>query len=82
MLEKKESTTIVTYNEDGKAYFTGFFPETNDYIKQIESDYKVVGNIIFSSVEDGTRYLINKINISINKSRIIANLFIILKFYF
>lgn len=61
--EEEESTTIVTYKENGKAYFTGFFPETNDYVNQIESDYKVVGNIIFSSVEDGTRYLINRINI-------------------
>ena len=61
--QEEESTTIVTYKENGKAYFSGFFPEINDYVNQIESDYKVVGNIMFSSVEDGTRYLINKIDI-------------------
>lgn len=60
---EEESTIIVTYKENGKSYFTGFFPEINSYVNQIESDYKVVGNLIFSSVENGTRYLVKKIGI-------------------
>ena len=60
---EEESTTIVTYKENGKSYFTGFFPEINSYVNQIESDYKVVGNLLFSSVENGTRYLVNKFGI-------------------
>ena len=60
---EEESTIIVTYKDNGKAYFSGFFPETNGYVNQIESNYKVIGNMIFSSVEDGTRYLIKEIDI-------------------
>ena len=60
---EEESTIIVTYKDNGKAYFSGFFPETNGYVNQIESNYKVIGNMIISSVEDGTRYLIKKIDI-------------------
>ena len=60
---EEESTIIVTYKENGKSYFTGFFPEINSFVNQIESDYKVVGNLIFSSVENGTRYLVKKIGI-------------------
>ena len=60
---EEESTTIVTYKENGKSYFTGFFPEINSYVNQIESDYKVVGNLLFSSVENGTRYLVKKFGI-------------------
>ena len=63
---EEESTTIVTYKENGKSYFTGFFPEINSYVNQIESDYKVVGNLLFSSVENGTRYLVNKFGINPN----------------
>ena len=60
---EEESTIIVTYKDNGKAYLSGFFPETNGYVNQIESNYKVIGNMIISSVEDGTRYLIKKIDI-------------------
>ena len=60
---EEESTIIVTYKDNGKAYFSGFLPETNGYVNQIESNYKVIGNMIFSSVEDGTRYLIKEIDI-------------------
>ena len=60
---EEESTIIVTYKDNGKAYFSGFFPETNGYVNQIESNYKVIGNMLFSSVEDGTRYLIKEIDI-------------------
>ena len=60
---EEESTIIVTYKDNGKAYLSGFLPETNGYVNQIESNYKVIGNMIISSVEDGTRYLIKKIDI-------------------
>ena len=60
---EEESTIIVTYKDNGKAYLSGFLPETNGYVNQIESNYKVIGNMIFSSVEDGTRYLIKEIDI-------------------
>ena len=59
----EESTVITTYKENGKCYLSGFLPETNGYINQIESDYKVIGNMIISPVEDGTRYLIREFDI-------------------
>ena len=48
-----ESVAIATYNEDGTSYFTGFSPEVNGFAKQEEFNYKVVGNLIISSLNVG-----------------------------
>ena len=50
---KDKSIAITTYNENGKAYLTGFSPEVNGFVKQEELDYKVVGNLMISSLKVG-----------------------------
>ena len=50
---QKKSVAIATYNENGKSYFTGFSSEVNGFVKQEEFDYKVVGNLIISSLNSG-----------------------------
>ena len=42
----EESVAINTYTEDGKAYLTAYMPEINGYLNQMESDYKVIGNLL------------------------------------
>ena len=44
--------TVVTYQENGKALFTGVKPETGDYVLSSETIYKVVGNLMFGTVSD------------------------------
>ena len=51
--QEEESVAIITYNENGKAYLTGFSPDVNGYLKQMESDYKVYGNLMISSSKVG-----------------------------
>ena len=48
---KDKSIAITTYNENGKAYLTGFSPDVNGFVKQEELDYKVVGNLMISSLK-------------------------------
>ena len=64
---EEESVIIVTYDENGKAYFTGFAPEIDGYFTQAESNYKIIGDLKISSAEGDsntpTRYLVNRINI-------------------
>ena len=50
---KDKSIAITTYNENGKAYLTGFSPDVNGFVKQEELDYKVVGNLMISSLKGG-----------------------------
>ena len=44
--QEEESVAINTYTEDGKAYLTAYMPEINGYLNQMESDYKVIGNLL------------------------------------
>ena len=48
---QEESVAIATYNEDGTSYLTGFSSEVNGFVKQEEFNYKVVGNLIISSLK-------------------------------
>ena len=50
---QEESLAITTYNENGKAYLTGFSPDVNGFVKQEELDYKVIGNLMISSLKAG-----------------------------
>ena len=50
---QEESVAITTYNENGKAYLTGFSPDVNGFVKQEELDYKVIGNLMISSLKAG-----------------------------
>ena len=48
---QEESVAITTYEANGKAYLTGFSLDVNGFVKQEELDYKVVGNLIISSIK-------------------------------
>ena len=50
---QEESVAITTYNENGKAYLTGFSLDVNGFVKQEELDYKVIGNLMISSLKAG-----------------------------
>ena len=40
---------INTYKADGKSIFTGFVVEANDYMANVESTYKVIGDLMLES---------------------------------
>ena len=44
--QEEESVAINTYTEDGKSYLTAYMSEINGYLNQMESDYKVIGNLL------------------------------------
>ena len=45
--------SIQTYQKDGKAFFTGYLPDINDFIVKGESTYKVVGDLLFQKMPTG-----------------------------
>ena len=51
--------TIQTYQEDGKSIFTGYSLGANDYLTNMESTYKVVGNLMFQKT--GDRYFVTRL---------------------
>ena len=44
--QEEETVAINTYTEDGKSYLTAYMPELDGYLNQMESDYKVIGNLL------------------------------------
>ena len=44
--QEEESVAVNTYTEDGKSYLTAYMSEINGYLNQIESNYKVIGNLL------------------------------------
>ena len=44
--QEEESVGINTYTKDGKSYFTAYISELDGYLNQMESDYKVIGNLL------------------------------------
>ena len=50
-----ENVAVQTYQNDGKAFFTGgFAPEENGYETKAESTYKVIGNLMIQKMPAGT----------------------------
>ena len=49
----EQPTIIQTYQNDGKAYFTGFLVDINQYVLNAESTYKVIGNLLIQVIPDG-----------------------------
>ena len=43
--QEEESVAIKTYTEDGKSYLTAYMSEVDGYLNQMESNYKVIGNL-------------------------------------
>lgn len=56
--------TIQTYQEGGKCIFTGFSLGANDYLTNMESTYKVVGNLMFQKT--GDRYFATRLTYTPN----------------
>ena len=46
--QEEESVAINTYTEDGKSYLTAYMSEIDGYLNQMESDYKVIGNMLIA----------------------------------
>ena len=44
--------TIQTYEEDGKSIFTGFSPNSDSFMTNMESTYNVVGDLMFQKTGD------------------------------
>ena len=44
--QEEESVGISTYTKDGKSYLTVYISELDGYLNQMESDYKVIGNLL------------------------------------
>ena len=44
--QEEESVAVNTYTEDGKSYLTAYMSEINGYLNQMESSYKVIGNLL------------------------------------
>ena len=49
----EQATIIQTYQNDGKAYFTGYLMDINQYDSNAESTYKVIGNLLIQVIPDG-----------------------------
>ena len=68
--QDEESVGIQVYTEDGKSYLTAFLPDVDGYVTQLESDYKVVGNLLIGWMNAGadapTSYLALGIDIISN----------------
>ena len=65
--QEEESVAINTYTEDGKAYLTAYMSEIDGYLNQMESDYKVIGNMLIgwtkATSDSPAQYLAIEINI-------------------
>ena len=44
--QEEATVAINTYTEDGKSYLTAYMQELDGYLNQMESDYKVIGNLL------------------------------------
>ena len=65
--QEEESVAINTYTEDGKSYLTAYMSEFDGYLNQMESDYKVIGNMLIgwtkATSDSPAQYLAIEINI-------------------
>lgn len=52
--QEEESVGINTYTENGKSYLTAFLPDAGGYVNQLESNYKVVGDLLIGWMNDGS----------------------------
>ena len=57
-------TVIQTYQSDGKASFTGYLPDVDEFIKKGESTYKVIGDLLIQENmgENALKYLVARLS--------------------
>jgi hypothetical protein len=60
--------SVNTYQEDGKALFTGYTPDVNGYKANLESTYKVIGDLLIQIyyVNEDAQYITLRLNYSPN----------------
>ncbi len=61
--------SVNTYQSDGKALFTGYTPDVNGYMPNLESTYKVIGDLLIQKYylnEDEAQYLTFRLKYSPN----------------
>ena len=65
--QEEATVAINTYTEDGKSYLTAYMQELDGYLNQMESDYKVIGNMLIgwtkATSDSPAHYLAIEINI-------------------
>ena len=67
----EDKIAINTYKADGTAIFTGFLSETVGYMVNLESSYKIIGDLMIQKTitdvsEDATQYMAFRLNYSPN----------------
>ena len=60
---QEEEIVIQTYDKNGINIFTGYVPEANGYIKEAKCKYKVIGDLLITSIGDSDSYVGIGINI-------------------
>ena len=63
-----QEMSVNTYQEDGKALFTGYTPDVNGYKANLESTYKVIGDLLIQRyyVNEDAQYITLRLNYSPN----------------
>ena len=63
-----QEMSVNTYQKDGKALFTGYTPDVNGYKANLESTYKVVGDLLIQIyyVNEDAQYITLRLNYSPN----------------
>ena len=63
-----QEMSVNTYQEDGKALFTGYTPDVNGYKANLESTYKVIGDLLIQKyyVNEDAQYITLRLNYSPN----------------
>ena len=63
-----QEMSVNTYQEDGKALFTGYTPDVNGYKTNLESTYKVIGDLLIQIyyVNEDAQYITLRLNYSPN----------------
>ena len=59
-----QEMSVNTYQEDGKALFTGYTPDVNGYKANLESTYKVIGDLLIQKyyVNEDAQYITLRLN--------------------
>ena len=66
-----QEMSVNTYQEDGKALFTGYTPDVNGYRANLESTYKVIGDLLIQKyyVNEDAQYITLRLNYVPNATR-------------
>ena len=63
---QEEEMVIQTFDKNGRCLFTGYVPDANGYIKEAECNYKVIGDLLITSILDGNNNPVSSVAIKID----------------